>query len=1582
MSRFSLFFVQFIVFSLFALVGFSQETHEFNFSSDLVSGCSPLKVTFSNETDVAYRYDYSYEWIVESGKFSTQTDVVENTYVNPGIYTVTMRVYDDSQNLVETVSKPDYITVFRDPHVTIQSDKQEACVNSPVQFSVDQVDSDAPIDSWKWVISDGTSYYGESIPAHSFFYASDFTIFVTVTDTNGCINRERSEIEVAIFDDFPMTNFIPDNSQICEPSLTVNFNNVTTPDDVSYEWDFGDGTTSTDTNPSHVYNGYGEYYAQLTATSPHGCESSSARPIRLIDYNPSIIVNDGVKVVDGNKACPGTISFEADVEPSSPSTISYEWDFGNDGSYDSNSGALFSQDISSGGLYQIKLRASNGVCMDSVVQVFEVEDELQISYEPTDLFFCEAPATVDYVAQSNLSGTAFDWSFYNGLKSGENVAVEYISSGFFSETLHAVSPNGCEASVSKTDNVEIATHSLKIFPTSKISGCAPYSVSFDTLFSYSAIGHDPISLVEWDLDDDGTVDVTGPDAPIHEFTARGEYPARVTITTQKGCVFSDVTQDIMPLSPATRELVVVGDSVGADLIFPDTVLCASSSLTTLFESNDEFEYRYDTKYDTLVVTFYPDEPLVYPPAIATKIPPGDFDPQIRDTVGPHKVLFYLSDHGCSDSFVDSTDDKTRQTEILVQGPIIELEQSSKDCEDNYNYTYELTKTVNVDLSKPGNYYDWYIGNVVNSQVVGKKKIASNVKTLDIDYEHDTLGRGRYMIQVIAYNAEDGCYDSASVETRVTDIEPAYTLRDTTVCLNDVAVFEQRPDSYDVNQAFWIHPDNPTQEIEISPYQDSIFYGFNSRNIRNVTVVGYDVYGCRAETTIPVKVYQPQAAFFADIVSDCLPFTSQFTDTTVSDTVIVSREWVLGNGETISGNDSIVQTDYTQKGLTSPSLRVTDILGCESYYRASNYIKPVVPNSQFEVEHPKVCLNHDALLVRDIDDPNYDNNIDSLLWDFGDGMTDEVSLDDTVRHTYIYESMGGTFLINFTAYSTSPEGNVCVSSTDGEVEVKDVASRISIRSMDACKEPGQKFVIDLDDTWYKTRYESVDWWKEENGDSIYIGNRPNLSVLFFDEYGEQKLFLKTTTSYYGCEEDTTSMIIDVPGYTADFRVDKDMVCIGEEVSFELFNTQNIDVYNHYFEFGDGMRVSSGFDGLTHAFDALPDNVNNSYKVQFIVEAPGCKTQDISKEIELYPVMADFDRGEFDLDTIGCAPYEVSFVNKSVGLNQNNYIWDFGDGTTSTEENPTHSFMTVDSIYNVSLSMEASVCAHTMVKPVYTYPLPIVEYITDTTICVGETVDLEAVGDFSSVSWRPAQLFENSTIAKTSVTVPHSMYLIADLISKDGCESSDSLFIYVQQPAAYLGAPDSLLLYYFSSDSLRFTSEISSKLVVGEKYNLNNDEITGVIYSWSPADYLSCDDCASPDIDLECGKAGYPNCLDFPGEFEYTVYMTDILGCFTEERTIVFEIVTDSKARLPQAFTPNSDGSNDLAFVRGWGVKEFLEVRIYNRWGQMVFMSKNMDTGWDGTFKGEPQKADTYSYTIKYISSEDTEEFVKGYITLLR
>ena len=183
------------------------------------------------------------------------------------------------------------------------------------------------------------------------------------------------------------------------------------------------------------------------------------------------------------------------------------------------------------------------------------------------------------------------------------------------------------------------------------------------------------------------------------------------------------------------------------------------------------------------------------------------------------------------------------------------------------------------------------------------------------------------------------------------------------------------------------------------------------------------------------------------------------------------------------------------------------------------------------------LDHEGIFVRNTTDPNLDNNIHILLWDFGDGTTDNSSLDDTVKHEYNTESpLNSTFEITFTAYSMSPEGNECMATSTGQIEVKDIAAQINYIGMDDCKEQGQPFVVDLNSPWYN-RYVTVDWWKIENSDSIYISNRKNLSVIFFNSYGDQELYLRTTSPYYGCEIDTAKMLVHVPGFIANFSVVK-------------------------------------------------------------------------------------------------------------------------------------------------------------------------------------------------------------------------------------------------------------------------------------------------------------------------------------------------------------------------------------------------------------------------------------------------------------
>lgn len=86
-------------------------------------------------------------------------------------------------------------------------------------------------------------------------------------------------------------------------------------------------------------------------------------------------------------------------------------------------------------------------------------------------------------------------------------------------------------------------------------------------------------------------------------------------------------------------------------------------------------------------------------------------------------------------------------------------------------------------------------------------------------------------------------------------------------------------------------------------------------------------------------------------------------------------------------------------------------------------------------------------------------------------------------------------------------------------------------------------------------------------------------------------------------------------------------------------------------------------------------------------------------------------------------------------------------------------------------------------------------------------------------------------------------------------------------------------------------------------------------------------------------------------------------------------------LPTGFSPNGDGENDILYVRGAAIKT-LDLKIYNRWGQLIFETTSQSKGWDGTFNGEPQPIEAYGYVLSVSFIDGSTKLLKGNITLLR
>ena len=112
-----------------------------------------------------------------------------------------------------------------------------------------------------------------------------------------------------------------------------------------------------------------------------------------------------------------------------------------------------------------------------------------------------------------------------------------------------------------------------------------------------------------------------------------------------------------------------------------------------------------------------------------------------------------------------------------------------------------------------------------------------------------------------------------------------------------------------------------------------------------------------------------------------------------------------------------------------------------------------------------------------------------------------------------------------------------------------------------------------------------------------------------------------------------------------------------------------------------------------------------------------------------------------------------------------------------------------------------------------------------------------------------------------------------------------------------------------------------------------------------------------------------------------------GCSAADYITVQVLCNDGSLFIPNTFSPNNDGANDIFYVRGSGVFKIKTLRIFSRWGEVVFEKSNLNandasTGWDGTFKGKKLTPDVFVYTVDIICDNNTILTYKGNVALIQ
>jgi gliding motility-associated-like protein len=322
------------------------------------------------------------------------------------------------------------------------------------------------------------------------------------------------------------------------------------------------------------------------------------------------------------------------------------------------------------------------------------------------------------------------------------------------------------------------------------------------------------------------------------------------------------------------------------------------------------------------------------------------------------------------------------------------------------------------------------------------------------------------------------------------------------------------------------------------------------------------------------------------------------------------------------------------------------------------------------------------------------------------------------------------------------------------------------------------------------------------------------------------------------------------------------------------------------------------------------------------------------------------------------------------------------------------------------------------------LPVVSKSKDTSICKDAEVQLLAGGGVS-YAWTPAGTLNNSKIANPVAKPSSSTNYTVKVTSAEGCSSSDSIRVTVKPVAAITKSNDTTVcdqapVRLFVSGGVSYSWSPSSTLDNPSSATPVASPLSTTVYHVLITDVQSCtyDDSIKVTIaslpDVQVSKLNNIDCalpltqllatgaqdyswtpvtgLNNPAisnpiasptvSTTYTVVGKDENGC-ADSASITVNVNFDGSNLygLPNAFTPNGDGLNDCFGIKYWGRVTELSLSIYNRFGERVFYTNDASICWDGTYKGEPQNTDVYTYLVK-AKTDCGNIDTKGIITLLR
>jgi gliding motility-associated-like protein len=483
------------------------------------------------------------------------------------------------------------------------------------------------------------------------------------------------------------------------------------------------------------------------------------------------------------------------------------------------------------------------------------------------------------------------------------------------------------------------------------------------------------------------------------------------------------------------------------------------------------------------------------------------------------------------------------------------------------------------------------------------------------------------------------------------------------------------------------------------------------------------------------------------------------------------------------------------------------------------------------------------------------------------------------------------------------------------------------------------------------YRTFDWSFGDGGTSS-LQNPSH----FYSDYGRYipKLYVRGPGGCVDSAQASVSIFDPLASAQLNYTLPPGPICNSVNIDFTVVIPP---AFKFAVLFGDGSVDSSQQTSISH-FYSRPSF--NTPRLVLYDTISGCEIGiNGGTRINVLGAIPLFSKDKKEFCDEGVVNFK-NFTTKNEPIISTN--WTFGDGNSSSEENPSHRF-TQPGTYVVTLNVTTqSNCSRSFSDTVRVYRTPSPSIDGRDTICLNTAELFEGVlataDSITNWQWNfgngQTSQQQNNNVTFTS---PGDYTMQLTTSNKINCSASTIKTIHVPPlpTASPVQNPITIPVGTSTPLAMNYTGTITS-------------------YNWIPTTRLNCTDCPTPTANPQYTT-------------KYTVEIADRYGCKNAGDITVVVVCGKENITIPNTFSPNGDGRNEMFYPKGTGLFRIKSMRIFNRWGEIVFeknefTANDASAGWNGTFKGRPASPDTYIYTMEILCENNTIVPVKGNVTLLR